>query len=249
VPTEGVRVGSTSGDASADSPDSTTEPNPDSSPEPDAELSAEPDAEPSSAVTAETPELGTELATEPAAVAAKKKKSKQKAKEVAAEALRRNKRLRIVLVAVAALAAVFLAGCIVFGTQVIHDRHINSARTSAVRAAQQAATDFSTYDYRTLDQNFARTAADLTGSFKTSYTQTAAALKATIVQYHETSTVKILATAAQSVTPHHAVVVVIFDQTVNGSNLKAPTVNRNRAMFTLVRSGSGRWLTQTLDLP
>ncbi|HEY2167408.1 MAG TPA: hypothetical protein VGH01_09610, partial [Jatrophihabitantaceae bacterium] len=227
-------------------PDAGPDAAPDAEPDagPDAAPDAEPDAGPDAAVDAEP---AGELNDAPSP--GKKKKNKQKAKEVAAQALRRNKRLRIVLVAVAALAAVFLAGCILLGTQVIHDRHINSARTSAVRAAQQAATDFSTYDYRSLDQNFARTAADLTGSFKTSYTQTAAALKATIVQYHETSTVKILSAAAQSVSPHHAVVIVIFDQTVNGSNLKTATVNRNRAMFTLVRSSSGRWLTQTLDLP
>ena len=185
---------------------------------------------------------------EPAA-SPKKKKSKQKAKQVAADALRRNRRLRVGLYVLGVVAVVLLAGCVVLGIRVLHDRHIDSARSGALRAAQQYAVDFSSYDYRNLDQNFSRTAADLTGSFKTSYTQTAAALKATIVQYQETSTTKIVAAAVQSVSPHHAVVLVILDQTVTGSNLKTPTVNRDRAMLTLVRTGSGRWLVQNLDLP
>ena len=187
-----------------------------------------------------------------------KKKSKKKSKKVAAEALARNRKLRTALTAVIAVAGVLLAGCVVLGIWLAHDESRLSSRTaaaqatdslrsSAVAAAQRYVTDFSTFDYRSLDATFAHTASELTGSFKTTYAQTSAALKATLAQYHETATTKVIAAAAQSVTSAQAKVIVLFDQTVTSLNTKNPVVNRNRATVTLERTGSA-WLMSALDL-
>ena len=207
------------------------------------------------------PEVAGPEVVQPDAQPAKKKKSKVKAKQVAAEALERNRSLRRMLSIAAAVVAVLLAGCIALGLWVWHDEHTLASRTRALQAAQgtesvraaavtaarQYVTDFSTYDYRSLDTTFAHTQSELTGSFKTTYAQTSSALKATLVQYHGAAKTTVIGAAAQSVTATQAKVIVLFDQTVTSLNTKNPVVNRNRATVTLDRV-SGQWLMSALDL-
>jgi Mce-associated membrane protein len=154
----------------------------------------------------------------------------------------------VVMAVLTVLLMVLVAGCVLLGVRVIHDRRINSARASALGAAQQYATDFGTYDYKNLDASFARIANDLTGTFKDTYSRTAASLKATVIQYQEQATAAVQGAGVTSVSPHQAVVIVLFDQSVRSINSTTPVINRTRARITLVRSGGGRWLMSALDL-
>jgi Mce-associated membrane protein len=154
----------------------------------------------------------------------------------------------VVTAVLAVLLVVLVVGCVLLGVRVIHDRRINSARSSALGAAQQYATDFGTYDYKNLDASFARIANDLTGPFKDTYSRTAASLKATVIQYQEQATSAVQGAGVTSVSPHRAVVIVLFDQSVRSINSTTPVINRTRASITLVRNGGGRWLMSALDL-
>lgn len=154
----------------------------------------------------------------------------------------------VVTAVLAVLLVVSVLGCVLLGVRVIHDRRINSARASALGAAQQYATDFGTYDYKNLDASFARIANDLTGTFKDTYSKTAASLKATVIQYQEQATAAVQGAGVTSVSPHRAVVIVLFDQSVRSINSTTPVINRTRASITLVRNGGGRWLMSALDL-
>jgi Mce-associated membrane protein len=174
-----------------------------------------------------------------------KKKKKKKAKKAAPPPPRRLITWPRVIVA-AVLVALLVAVGLLWG-QSVHNRRINSARSSAVSAAQRYARDFGTYDYRNLDAGFALIASELTGSFKSTYSSTAQSLKATVIKYQERSSATVQGVGVTSVSPHHAVVIVLLDQTVTSINSTTPVVNRNRAVITLVRSG-GKWLMSGLDL-
>jgi Mce-associated membrane protein len=151
-------------------------------------------------------------------------------------------------VVVAAVMVAVLVAVVILGARYVHNRRLDSARASALSAAQTYAKDFATYDYRSLDTGFARIESELTGTFKTTYTSTAQSLKATVIKYQERSTATVQAAGVTSVSPHHAVVIVLLDQTVNSVNSTTPVLNRNRASITLVRSGGGRWLMSAFDL-
>lgn len=199
----------------------------------------------SAELTTAEPDGGTEpgMATTASAPKPKKKKKKKGKKQVPPP-----RRLltwpRVVVAAV--LVALIVAVTILF-TRSVHDRRINDARSSALSAAQRYARDFGTYDYRNLDSGFALITSELTGSFKTTYSSTAQSLKATVIKYQERSTATVQAAGVTSVSPNHAVVIVLLDQSVTSVNSTTPVINRNRAVITLVRHG-GTWLMSGLDL-
>ena len=183
--------------------------------------------------------------TMPESIPSKPKKKKKKKGKKQAPPPRRLITWPRVAVAAVLVALVIAVGLLV--TRTVHDRRITDARASALSAAQRYARDFGTYDYRNLDAGFALITSELTGSFKTTYSSTAQSLKATVIKYQERSTATVQAAGVTSATPHHAVVIVLLDQTVTSVNSTTPVVNRNRAVITLVRTG-GRWLMSNLDL-
>lgn len=177
----------------------------------------------------------------------KVKKKKKKKKAIPPPPPPRRRFTWLWAVALAVIVAL-IAISVILWTRVVHNNHINSARRSALSTAQTYARDFGTYDYRNLDQDFALITSELTGSFKATYSSTAQSLKATVVKYQERSTATVQGAGVTSISPHHAVVIVLLDQSVTSINSTTPVVNRNRAVITLVRSGSGKWLMSGLDL-
>ncbi|MGI8677792.1 MAG: hypothetical protein ACR2LX_03715 [Jatrophihabitans sp.] len=158
------------------------------------------------------------------------------------------------LVAALAAAVALLAVAAVCAGLYLHDRgkvsddaRTADARTQALATGQKIAIDFSTYDYRHLDQDFAHVAGQLTGKFATDYKATSAALKPTLTQYQGIATAKVLDAGVASLTAKKAVVLVFVDQTVTSKVSKTPTVDRNRVRVTMQRQGD-RWLTSALDL-
>lgn len=156
------------------------------------------------------------------------------------------------LVAASAAAVALLAAAIVLGVLYVQARNKDSGvspatRQQALASAQKVAIDFSTYDYRHLDQNFAQVASELTGKFATDYQATARSLKATLMQYQAVATAKVLDAGLVSISANKAVAILFVDQTTTGKVSKTPTVDRNRLRVTMERHGN-RWLTSALDL-
>ena len=128
-------------------------------------------------------------------------------------------------------------------------KRVDAARASVLVAARRYAIDFTTYDYRNLDAGFARTEAELTGTFKSQYTATAKALKATIQKYQAVATATLQQIGVTSVTKTDAVVMAFVDQTITNTTSTTPMVERDRIRMTLHRKGSGPWLISDLQLP
>ncbi|MDT4939370.1 MAG: Mce-associated rane protein [Pseudonocardiales bacterium] len=185
--------------------------------------------------------------------------SKKKARRAA-----RERQRRLLVAAVIALLSVLAVAVVVVVLSLLawsHQRHqassaraalaeqqqLSDLRASAAQAAQTYAVDFSTYDYRHLDADFAKISAHLAPSFRKQYADTSASLKSVVVQYQGVARASIQGVGVTSVTTTSAVVVVFLDQQVTNSTLKAPRLDRNRLEITLERSGAG-WLMSNLQL-
>jgi Mce-associated membrane protein len=146
-------------------------------------------------------------------------------------------------VAVAALLGVTVAAVLVAWAAQRQD----ARRTSATAAARSYALDFSTYDYRHLDADFAKVQSHLTGSFKADYASTSGSLKQLITQYRGVSTARVVGAAPSHVGAEHATVLLFLDQTVTNTAAPDPRLDRNRLTLSLLRAGD-RWLVSDLQL-
>lgn len=167
----------------------------------------------------------------------------RRAERAAAKDAAPARRRKGLLVAVAVLGVLVLA----LGTLVailvptwLHQKHVNAARVSALKAASAYAVDFGSYDYRHLDADFARVADHLTPGFKKTYLSDSSKLRPAIVQYQGRSTATVQGVAAGRVTDSTASVLVLLDQTVTTAQSSAPRIDRNRLQMILVRQG-GQW--------
>lgn len=125
-------------------------------------------------------------------------------------------------------------------------RSTDSAR-SALAAAKVVAKDFTTYNFKTLTKDFARTRPGLAPSFATKYDQTTKQLVATLTEYQASSTSKVKDAAVVSASGSKAVVIAFIDQTIANSTAKQPRTDRIRMKLTLERK-RGSWLVSGLDL-
>jgi Mce-associated membrane protein len=163
----------------------------------------------------------------------------------------RRRRRRRQLIVLGTVGAVLIAGLaavsIVLGLKLADRNSENQLRSSATNAARQYALDFSTYDYRHLDQDFAKVSAHLAPSFRQQYASTTASLKSIVVQYRGVATASVQGVGVSSVSSKKAVVLVFLDQQVTNSTTKTPRIDRNRLEVTLQRSG-GQWQLSDLQL-
>lgn len=124
---------------------------------------------------------------------------------------------------------------------------VEKARVNALKAARSYAVDFGSYDYRHLDQEFAKVVTHLTPSFARSYTTTADGLKPTIIGYQAKSVATVQGAAVESATATKVTVLIFLDQTVSSSKSSTPVVDRNRLRMQL-QLQKGKWLINALLL-
>ena len=190
---------------------------------------------------------------------AKKPKGGGRKKELRRLSRHRRRLLLAVLVEAAVIVglAVWLAVALRDSS---HDRHraatekrqataTEALRASAMTTAREYALDFSTYDYRHLDQDFQTVTSHLAPSFRAQYQQTVASLKSLVVQYRGTATATVQGVGLASLDQSKgtAIVLVFLDQKVTNTNLKAPRIDTNRLQITLQRTGD-TWLMSDLQL-
>lgn len=124
---------------------------------------------------------------------------------------------------------------------------VSSARTTALSTARVYAVELGGYDYRHLDQDFAKVMSNSTPSFRRSFNESSDGLKSTLVKYDATSVAKVVSAGLESATASRAVALVLLDQTISNSTQKTPTTDRSQLEITLVSSG-GKWLIDDVTL-
>ncbi len=127
------------------------------------------------------------------------------------------------------------------------ENSLNSARTSALAAANTYAVDLASYNYKHLDQDFGKVLAESTPTFKQNFTQSSEALKTALIRYKAWASANVVATGLVSATTSHAVVLVFLSQTVDNTLQKGKPTTESRVEITLLRSG-GRWLIDQVRL-
>jgi Mce-associated membrane protein len=145
---------------------------------------------------------------------------------------------------VLAVAAAVLAALVGLKVSARHDR--DRASTAAMSAATTGVATVLSYNYRSLDHDFAAAEALLTPSFRKAYDATTAkAVQPLAAKYKAVSTAQVSAAGVISASTSRATVLVFVSQTVTNSQLSAPRLDRSRIQVELVRA-HGTWLINKL---
>lgn len=153
---------------------------------------------------------------------------------------RRVLRLAVAGTTVAALVAATVVA-VLYGLADAHHRAVTSAERAATVAARQDAVYVSSYDYRSLDQAFARVTANATGSFRDDFAKTSKALEPTITKAKATATGTVQDIAVQSGSTSSVVLLAFVDQKLTTSAGSTPQTVTNRLVITMSKQ-HGRWL-------
>ena len=130
----------------------------------------------------------------------------------------------------------------------VSDRHARDrASTAALSAASSGVATVLSYNYRSLDHDFASAEALLTPSFRKAYVATTAkAVQPLAAKYKAVSTAQVSAAGVISATTSRATVLVFVSQTVTNTQLSAPRLDRSRIQVELVHTHGG-WLINKLS--
>ena len=158
--------------------------------------------------------------------------------------IRTGRRAIVTAVLAVALIAAAAVGAI-FAVQYRDAIRTDHARTAAIAAAERAAPVIFSYDYRHLDQDFAKAEAHLTGSFRSQYAKTTqTVVKPTALQYHgvvraivaKPSDGSAAAVSVVSATPDQVVVLAFIDQSTTSTRVTGTQVDQNRVLLTLTHT-------------
>jgi Mce-associated membrane protein len=145
-----------------------------------------------------------------------------------------------------AVAALVLAGSLL-ATRPEDRRLEDQLRREALAAARAAAISLTTYDHRTLDEDFGRVAGQATGEFAKEYAETSAQLRPALEQSQAVATAEVPAVGIESLStdPIEVVLVVAVDQTVMTAGAE-PRTEYNRMRMKLVRTDDA-WLVAEVE--
>jgi Mce-associated membrane protein len=153
---------------------------------------------------------------------------------------------RAVLIALSALV-VILAGVVIWLWLLVMDQHSrNDNRDAAQTTARRVATDFATYDYNTVDAQFARMSAESTGAMKAQVQQSQQSVVPLIKAAKAKATGTVRDSAVVLSHGNQISVIAVVDETV--SNSAVPNGSLKRYRFLLVmQKVHGHWLLANLE--
>src|SRR3954469_16446866 len=147
----------------------------------------------------------------------------------------------------AALCVVLLAGVIYYAVMLLFFKPSSEGyRDTALASARQAATDFSTYDYRNADADFARLHDHATGAFRGQVEDAQKQLVPLLKQGKATAQGQVRDSAIIAAKPSQVRVIAVVDESVTNTSIPDGAIRRYR--FLLVMSKvSGQWLVSDLQ--
>jgi Mce-associated membrane protein len=120
-----------------------------------------------------------------------------------------------------------------------------SARAAAAAASTEVQATL-TYNYKTLQADFAAAERGLTARFKPSYEQTTkTSVTPLATKYQATSSASVQPVGVSQAGPTTVKVLLFVDQTVTNTQLTKPRLDRSRISATMVKV-NGRWLIDNL---
>ena len=154
--------------------------------------------------------------------------------------------------AIAAVSLATAAGALLVAGSLLVTRPADRSaedqlRREALEAARAAAVSITSYDHRTLDEDFARVTRLATGEFAKEYADTSGQLRPTLEQSQAVATAEVPAAGIEglSTDPVEVVVVVAVDQTITTVG-QEPRIEYNRIRMTLQRTDAA-WLVADVE--
>ncbi|MFC7495151.1 MULTISPECIES: hypothetical protein [unclassified Nocardioides] len=146
--------------------------------------------------------------------------------------------------AVVVLAAV--ASAVWTGLEVRDERAADERGRAALAAGRVAATAFTSYDHRHIDEDLDRVAAISTGTFREEFTKALGALTGAIREAGGISRGEVTQIGVVRQTSRAAVVIAAVDATITNKATRTPSQRRYRLEITLTRVGDD-WLISDIS--
>jgi Mce-associated membrane protein len=164
----------------------------------------------------------------------------------AAPAGRRGRRGRILAVALAALLVLGVVALLVFFVPRLLGGD-DDRRAEVIDAARENAIAITSYDHRSLEEDFDRARSRTTGEFTNEFTQTTETIGPAIQQFQGTAEGEVLGSAVESLEGDTAQVLLFVNQTVQNANAPEGRVERTRIRMTMTEV-DGEWLISDVRL-
>jgi Mce-associated membrane protein len=157
-------------------------------------------------------------------------------------------RLRIQAVAALSLIVVVLAGGVfALASDVRAESQTDNARAAGLTAARSHVEKILSYDYRTLDHDFAVAKRGTTGKFRKEYSETIDEVVAdNAKRYHVVVRAEVVAASVVDASPARVVTLLFVNQATQSTRVQGAKIDKNRVVLT-VRNFDGRWLVSSLE--
>jgi Mce-associated membrane protein len=157
----------------------------------------------------------------------------------------RRGRLLVVVLAVLLVAALVALGLVARAWK--HEHDLRTAGDQAERAARSAVISMTSYDYRTLDKDFAWVDDAGTDRFRKHYAQVSAPVKKLVIQMKASAHGSVVAAAAQVKDTSHVTVLMFVDQTLTNPGQAQKGLDQPRVTMKMVKQ-DGHWLVDDVAL-
>jgi Mce-associated membrane protein len=156
--------------------------------------------------------------------------------------------LSVVLsVVLAVLIVLILAFAGILGVKAWRGQQAEDARNAAATAGRKAAETALSYDYRSLDKNFAAARATMTADFAAKFDATAKVAGELATKSKATVRADVREVGVRDGDADRVTLVIFVNQTTTSTITQGkPRVDLNRTRFTMVRNGD-QWLVQEIS--
>ena len=157
---------------------------------------------------------------------------------------RRGEFVLLALAAVVLVASLVLLAVVV--PRLLQARETDARQDAVLQAARQHAVNFTTLDYRELDEGLGRVLKGSTGDFREQFEAGTSDLKKLVTENQAVAEGEALEAGIVTVDDDSARVLVVADSTVTNAGTENPDKRHYRIQMDLVREGE-RWLVSDLE--
>jgi Mce-associated membrane protein len=158
----------------------------------------------------------------------------------------RSRALTVVMAAFVAIVVLGSLTAVVIHTTQHRSSSGNADRITLLAVGGQLAVDFTSFDYRHLDADFAATAKRATPAFASTYLKQSKSVASVITKAKAVSTSQVVATGLKSSSATNAVVLVAVNDLTKNTQSPKGTTQYFRMQITLVRQ-NGKWLASQVE--
>jgi Mce-associated membrane protein len=151
------------------------------------------------------------------------------------------------LVAAVVVVALLAAGVGYLGLRLRTEAATDSARTEAVAASRDASRLLFSYDFKTLQDDFARGLAVTTGAFREEYSRTTRDVVSDVAtRYKAVVLADVVESAVITASPSKVTTLVFLNQATTSTRVEGQQIDGSRVRMVLEKR-DGRWLVSAVD--